>query len=284
MGYLNKESSEKTGLPEKIPVINGGSDHSVAELGSGMLSKGTVSCILGTAGVMAACTDKPFRDEKKRVMCWSYPLEGLWDILGVTQTAASSLTWFRNTFDSEGDENIFERYSKMAEEVPCGSQGLFFLPYLLGERTPHWNPDAKGVFFGIQMKHGKSFFIRAVMEGVAFSLRESFEIMKEKGISFESVCLMGGGSKSPVWKKILADVLNKPVKTLISKDTGATGNLILTALALGYISSPEEALKFIREEDSCDPVKECSKKYDNNFNKYKEIYRLTHEIMGETEE
>jgi len=284
IGTLTKEASKLMGLSAGIPVVNGGSDHSVAEIGSGMLKEGTVSCIIGTAGVVAACSSKPVQDHKKRVMCWSYPLEGYWDVLGVTQTAASSLTWFRNTFDPEASDKIFEKYSELAENVPQGAEGLIFLPYLMGERTPHWNSKARGVFFGLRMNHNKAHMIRAIMEGVAYSIKDCVEVFRELGINFDSVSVMGGGSKSKVWRKILADVLGKEVRTLEVQDTSAIGNLILAGFATGLFKNHSDVELLIRHRDSIFPNQENIKKYEKNFIIYRKIYNKTKSLMAEMEE
>jgi len=284
MGSLTAQAAKQLGMAQGTPVVNGGSDHAVAEIGSGMLVSGTVSCILGTAGVVAGCVQEPVKDRKKRVMCWAYPLEGYWDMLGVTQTAASSLTWFRNTFDPKADEKVFEDYSQQAATVEPGSEGLVFLPYLMGERTPHWNPQARGVFFGMQMKHTRAHFVRAIMEGVAFSLKECLDVMVEGGLEFDSLCLMGGGSKSETWSRILADTLQRTVKTLQNADPGSTGNLVLSLLALGELHDPTEASKWIGFDKSQAPHPERFAPYEKNFQTYKSIYRQTREFMGDTKE
>lgn len=279
IGNLTKEASSLFNLPLGVPVINGGSDHSVSEIGAGSFKEGRVSCILGTAGVVAGLTTKPIRDEKKRVTCWSYPLEGYWDILGITQTAASSLTWFRNAIERENSEEIFRIYSELAQNISPGSEGLIFLPYLMGERTPHWNPDAKGVFFGLKMKHNKAHMIRAIMEGVAYSIKESMDIIRELGVDTSDVTVMGGGSKSRVWNQILSDILGKKIGTLKTSDTGAIGNLILSALGINYFSNVDEAEKLIIRYDNFSPISENTKKYSSYFEIYKKIYQQTKDIM-----
>jgi xylulokinase len=283
IGHVTEKAARETGLIQGTPVVNGGSDHSVAELGSGLLGEGEVSCIVGTAGVVAACTSSPVIDPKKRVMCWSYPLEGYWDILGITQTAASSLTWFRNVFDKERNNEVFDEYSSLAKGVSLGSEGLVFLPYLMGERTPLWDSKARGVFFGLTMKHSKAHMVRAIMEGVSFSIKDCMKVVEELGVKFDSVNVMGGGSKSPVWRKIQSDVYGKKVRTLETQDTGAIGNLILALLATNEIGDPGEAAKLIRHVETVIPDPIRAKKYENLFGIYKEIYVSTRSIMEKLE-
>jgi len=279
IGYLSESSSKILGLPSGIPVINGGSDHSISEIGSGMLNEGNASCVIGTAGVFAACSSKPIVDRQKRIICWKYPLEGYWDLLGVTQTAASSLTWFRNSFDPDSGQEIFEEYSNMAANVSLGSEGLIFLPYLMGERTPHWNPEASGVFFGIKITHEKSHFVRAIMEGVAYSLKECSLIMEELGIYPVKISLTGGGSKSEIWQNIVSDVLNKEISIPRINDTSILGNLILSLLALDYLKKPEEAKSLIKSSERILPNSKNVEKYNMLFQIYKEIYMKTKDTM-----
>jgi xylulokinase len=206
-------------------------------------------------------------------------LKGYWDILGITQTAASSLTWFRNAIEPKNSEEIFEKYSKFAQNISPGSEGLIFLPYLMGERTPHWDPDAKGVFFGLKMKHNKAHMIRAIMEGVSYSIKECMDIIQDLGVDTKYVKVMGGGSKSRAWNQILSDVLGKKIGTLKTSDTGAIGNLILSALGIKYFSHLEEAEKLIILYDNFSPIPENTKKYNLYFEIYKEIYQRTKDIM-----
>ena len=272
MGRVTKQASAETGLKEDIPVVNGGSDHSVAEIGSGLFESGSVSVIVGTAGVVASCSDSPKKDHKRRIICWAYPLEGKWDLLGLTQTAASSLTWFRNTFDSGADGEIFKDYSKIASEVEAGSQGLIFLPYLLGERTPYWDSKARGVYFGLSMNHKKAHMVRAIMEGVVFSLKNCLDVFEELGIGLTSIKTLGGGSKSPVWRQIEASVFNKPIFTLKAEEPSAIGNFILASLGTGNINSVDEAKKFIKVTQREQPIKEEQRLYTSQYEKFLKLY------------
>lgn len=272
IGKVTKQASVETGLTEGIPVVNGGSDHSVAEIGSGLFESGSVSVIVGTAGVVASCSDKPKKDHKRRIICWAYPLEGKWDLLGLTQTAASSLTWFRNTFDSGSDGEIFKDYSKIASEVEAGSGGLVFLPYLLGERSPYWDSKARGVYFGLSMNHKKAHMVRAIMEGVVFSLKNCMDVFEELGIGLTSIKTLGGGSKSPVWRQIEASVFNKPIYTLEAEEPSAIGNFILASLGTGNINSVDEAKKFIKVTQREKPIKEEQEIYMRQYEKFLKLY------------
>ncbi len=272
MGRVTAEAAKITGIKEGTPIINGGSDHSVAELGSGLFEGGSASVIVGTAGVVATCSDFPKKDPKKRVICWAYPLKGKWDFLGITQTAASSLTWFRNTFDSEADGDIFREYSRIAARVPAGSDGITFLPYLLGERTPLWDSNARGVYFGLGMNHTKAHMIRALMEGVVYSLKSCLDVFRDLGVTIKDIRTLGGGSRSDVWRQIEASVFNSEISTLSSDEPSAIGNMILSMLGTGEIQSAEEARKLIRTGETTSPVEKAKMIYESGYEKYLTLY------------
>jgi xylulokinase len=248
IGKTTKSVFRETGIPEGTPVVNGCADHAAASLGAGVVRSGQVTAIIGTAGVISVCSDRPLPDAKRATLCWNYCLQNRWVILGIMQTAGESLNWFKNSFDRKhgtpeiaGD--VFELYNRMVGSVPDGSEGLIFLPYLNGERTPHWDPDARGVFFGIGLSTGKAHFVRAIMEGVCFALRQNVETVQDLGITIDEIRCLGGGSKSPIWMNTLAKVLQKPIRSLRVPDAGALGSIILCASALGVYPSAEKAVE-----------------------------------------
>jgi xylulokinase len=247
IGKVSEEVSHLTGLKSGIPVVNGSSDNSASALGAGMVEPGQVTLIIGTAGVITVCSDKPLLDTYHRVLCWHYCLRRHWATLGIMQTAGESLEWFKNAFDQqEGPQqisgDIFNRYNQAAQSVPEGSDGLIFLPYLNGERTPYWDPSARGVFFGINLKTTKAHFVRAIMEGVSFALRNNIETVESLGIKINEVRAVGGGLKSPVWLEILGKILKRPIATVSVQDTANLGNILLCGHALGLYPSYEEAV------------------------------------------
>jgi xylulokinase len=250
----------------------------VAELGSGLFEGGSASVIVGTAGVVATCSDFPKKDPKKRVLCWAYPLKGKWDFLGITQTAASSLTWFRNTFDETADGDIFREYSRIAAKIPAGSEGLIFLPYLLGERTPLWDSKARGVYFGLGMNHKKAHMVRAIMEGVVYSLKSCLDVFKDLGVEIKDIRTLGGGSKSQVWRQIEASSFGSEVVTLTSDEPSAIGNMILSMLGTGAIRSVEEAKKLIQAGDITSPVEKEKMIYKEGYKKYLELYERVKDL------
>lgn len=256
IGTISPEAGMATGLKSGIPVVNGSSDNSASALGSGMTNPGQVTLIIGTAGVITVCSDRPLVDPQKRTLCWHYCLRDRWATLGIMQTAGESLEWFKNTFDcqsgtqaSSGD--IFNQYNESAKNVPEGSGGLIFLPYLNGERTPYWDPDARGVFFGINLKTSKGHFIRSIMEGVSFALRNNIEAVESLGIQINEVRAVGGGLKSQVWLEILGKVLRIPITTVSIRDTANLGNILLCGHALGIFPSYLKSVdKIITTDDN----------------------------------
>lgn len=246
VGRVTADIADQTGLPEGTPVANGSADNSAAALGAGMTDRGQVTLIIGTAGVVSACSDEPMPDPQNRVLCWNYCLEDRWINLGVTQTAGESLNWFKNAFDANErttSRDIFSQYNRETSDVPDGSDGLLFLPYLNGERTPYWDSHARGVFFGVNLKTSKAHFVKAIMEGVSFALRNNIETVESLGMKVDRVQAVGGGLKSPVWLHILSQIIGRPISTVAVADTGNLGNTIVAGLATGAFRDVHEATK-----------------------------------------
>jgi len=245
---VSREAAEWTGIPEGTPVANGSSDNSASALGAGMVQPGQVTLIIGTAGVVSVCSDRPLLDPAGRTLCWHYCLPKHWITLGITQTAGESLQWFRNAFDPQDDPqagsgDIFNRYNQTIAQVPDGSGGVIFLPYLNGERTPYWDPSARGVFFGLNLATEKAHMIKAIMEGVSFALRNNIETIEALGIQIDEVRAVGGGLRSPVWLQTLGKILKKPVSTVNMPDTANLGNILLCGKALGMVSSYRQSVE-----------------------------------------
>jgi xylulokinase len=248
IGHVTQEASDLTGIKMGTPVANGSADCSASALGAGMIKPGQVTLIIGTAGVITVCSSKPLADAQNRTLCWHYCLRDKWVTLGVIQTAGESLHWFKDAFEEEKDEDgddsgdIFEQYNQAIEKVPDGSGGLVFLPYLNGERTPYWDPFARGLYYGINLSTEKAHFIKAIMEGVSFALRNNIETVESLGITIDEVRAVGGGLKSPVWLDVLGKILKKPILTVSVPDTANLGNILLCGRALGMYPSLEDAV------------------------------------------
>mgnify|MGYP001633247544 FL=1 len=261
------ESTEITGYCKGVPVAAGGGDNACAAVGCGIVRSGKAFTTIGTSGVVYAHTDKPMTDPDGRIHTFCAAVPGKWHVMGVTQAAGLSLKWFRENFAAElSYREIDERVNK----IPIGSERLLYLPYLMGERTPHLDPFARGVFFGISAMHRKEHFMRAVMEGVAFSLRDCFEVLKENNIVINEMAVVGGGSRSAVWGEMLSGVYNMPVRPLNSEGA-AFGAAILAGVAAGVYKSVETACdKLIHYPNEIKSVN--STEYEKYYSIYKELY------------
>lgn len=277
IGTVTRKAALETGIREGTPVVNGSSDNSASALGAGMAKSGQVTLIIGTAGVITVCSDRPLLDPDGRTLCWHYCLRDHWVTLGITQTAGESLQWFKNAFDpvedaQTGSGDIFNRYNQAVAEVPDGSGGVIFLPYLNGERTPYWDPAARGVFFGLNLATQKAHFIKAIMEGVSFALRNNIETVEALGIEIREVRAVGGGLKSPVWLETLGKILKKPVVTVSLPDSANLGNILLCGKALGMIDSyPEAVERMVSVEQKVD-FPDGAAVYEKQYRLFLELY------------
>jgi xylulokinase len=276
IGTVHREASQQTGIRMGTPIANGSSDNSASALGAGMIHPGQVTLIIGTAGVISVCSDRPLVDTENRTLCWNYCLRDKWITLGITQTAGESLNWFRNAFDKADQEassgDIFEQYNQAIAGVPDGSAGLVFLPYLNGERTPYWDPSARGVYYGINLTTEKAHFIKAIMEGVSFALRNNIETVESLGISINEIRAVGGGLKSPVWLAVLGKILKKPILTVSVPDTANLGNALLCGKALGIYGSLEDAVSSMVTSDSRVFFETETKVYEQQYAIFLDLY------------
>ncbi len=269
-GELNNSSADLLGLPVGVPVFAGGGDQAAAAVGTGAVKEGIVSISLGTSGVVFASTDLPRIDPEGRLHAFCHAVPGKWHLMGVMLSAAGSLRWFRDTFKSEAN---FDEITSSLSAIRPGSEGLLFLPYLTGERTPYPDPLAKGAFVGITVRHGFDHFARSVLEGVAFGLSDCFGLLKESGLgNIEQVRITGGGAKSQIWRQIISDVLGLELVTVNSEEGAAFGAGLLAACGAGAFSSVEEACnQAIRVTESVLPG-ENRKEYEFFYQKYRNLY------------
>ena len=280
-GYLKEDLARDWGLKPGIPVAAGGGDQPAGGVGNGVVIPGVVTSVIGTSGVVFGCCDKPFVDEQRRAMyslCHSVP--GLYSFLGCTLGAGGSYKWLRDVVFKEkysqyeqSGKDIYEYMSGLAESASPGSEGLVFLPYLNGESTPHVDPDARGVFFGLSYRHDIGAMCRSVMEGVVYSLRDTVEILREFGLDITEIRAMGGGAKSKLWRQIQADIYNTPVVTMNMEEGSAAGAAILGAVASGYFNSVREACEaIIKPVSLTEPIGENVKCYDDYYATYRSLY------------
>jgi len=250
-GAVSKETSALTGLAEGTPVVGGGGDQAASAVGNGIVETGVVSCTLGTSGVVFAHMDQVAYDPQGRVHTFCHAVRGKWHVMGVTQGAGFSLQWFRNQLAPGANYDALMTEAATAEP---GSQGLYWLPYLMGERTPHLDPTARGGWIGLTASHSRAHLIRALIEGVSYSQKDCLDIVESLGVKVASVRASGGGAKSPFWRQVLADVFAKPVVTLASQEGSALGAALIAMAGTGeYASVPEVCAAVIREKDRVEP-------------------------------
>jgi xylulokinase len=279
-GVLTKQAAELTGLREGTAVVGGAGDNAAAAVGTGTVEDGRAFTTIGTSGVVFAHTSKLSIDPKGRVHTFCCAVPGAWHVMGVTQGAGLSLKWFRDNFCHEEIHTAegmgvdpYYLMDKQAARIPIGSDRLLYLPYLMGERTPHLDPDCRGVFFGLSAMHTKQHLLRAVMEGVTFSQRDSVEVLKEMGVAVTDMLACGGGGSSPLWRQMLADVYGCPVKTVISKEGPALGVAILAGTGTGIYSSVQEGCReVIKTNPPQNPVRQCSVEYEKYYKIYRQLY------------
>jgi xylulokinase len=279
-GTVTAEAAAKTGLSAGTPVVGGAGDNAAAALGTGVAEDGKAFTTIGTSGVVFAHTNDILIDIKGRVHTFCCAVPGAWHVMGVTQAAGLSLKWFRDQFcgaETEASRNMevdpYVLMDKEAAASPVGANRLLYLPYLMGERTPHLDADARGVFFGLSAIHQKRDMIRAVMEGVTYSLRDCLEVFREMSVDISSMVACGGGGSSKLWRQMLADLFGCPIYTSSSKEGPALGAAILAMVGTGaYNSVPEACRAVVKTEKSCEPDSSASPVYEQYYQLYREIY------------
>lgn len=269
-GRLTTSAAAELGLPAGIPVYGGGGDQAAAAVGTGAVKEGVVSLSLGTSGVVFATTDSPFIEPEGRLHAFCHSVPGKWHLMGVMLSAAGSLRWHRDTFAPGTD---YDTLLEPVESLPPGSDGLLFLPYLTGERTPHPDPLARGAFVGLTVRHSFAHLTRAVLEGVSFGLRDSFELMKKAGLeNIDQVRVTGGGARSPLWRQILADVFNTEIVTVNAEEGAAYGAALLAATGANIFPGVEAACeKTIQITGSTRPGPD-NKVYEEFYLLYRDLY------------
>ncbi len=280
VGRVTKEAAGQTGVPEGTPVAGGGGDAVISTTGLGLVKPGRVGVTLGTSGVVAMGLDSflPNPGGKLQVFCGNAP--GSYTAMGVTLAAAGSYQWFRNTFGDWETERgrkegvgAFRLLDREAASAPPCAGGLVFLPYLTGERAPLDDPDAKGAFLGITARHAKGHFARAVLEGVAFSLRQVYGLMEGAGASSDEIVLAGGGAVSPLWRQIFADTFNLPVRTVYgSAEGGSFGAALAAGVTAGFWPGLAATAALVRPESRTEPVAANVPLYKGQYEKFVRFY------------
>ena len=270
-GRLSQAAAAATGLKAGTPVMAGGGDQAAQAVGVGAVAEGIVALTLGTSGVVFATTNGAFIEPEGRLHAFCHSVPNKWHLMGVMLSAAGSLRWYRDTFAAEMD---YDELLAPAGEIPVGSEGLLFLPYLTGERTPYPDPLARGAFVGLSVRHSMAHTTRAVLEGVAFGLKDSFELIKSSGLGeIRQVRISGGGAKSPLWRQILADIFDCELLTVNTTEGAAYGAALLAAVGAGRFFSVEEACeRAIKAEDHVYPFPERVNEYRRVYPLYRELY------------
>ncbi len=280
-GRVSSRAAKLTGLAEGTPVVGGGGDQAAGAVGNGIVKPGIVSSTIGTSGVVFAYTDKVTIDPYGRVHTFCHAVPNTWHVMGVTQGAGLSLKWFRDNFCMPEKETAelmevdpYYLMDQQADKVKPGCDGLLYLPYLMGERTPHLDPDAKGVFFGLSARHTRRDMLRAVMEGVSYSLKDCMEIIKGMGIEVNEVRASGGGGKSKLWKQMQADMFNADIVTINSSEGPALGVALLAGVGAGiYSSVPEACEAAIKRVNTQSSIAENVSIYNKYYQVYGNLYR-----------
>ncbi|HEX2913664.1 MAG TPA: xylulokinase [Chloroflexia bacterium] len=280
-GQVHQKAAEELGLDAGTPVVGGGGDQAAGAVGNGIVRSGLVSSTIGSSGVVFAHAEKPARDPEGRVHTFCHAVPGAWHVMGVTQGAGLSLRWLRDEIAGaleiaaaqEAGRDIYEVMTESAANAPAGSDGLLFLPYLMGERTPILNPDARGVWFGLTAAHHRSHLTRSVLEGVAYSLRDCLEILLEMGVPVNEIRASGGGGKSPLWRQIQSDTFNREVVTVNATEGPAYGAALLAGVGAGFWPSVEAACEAtIKVTTRTQPDAEASAVYSHYYPIYGELY------------
>jgi len=273
-GMLSSQAAAETGLISGIPVVAGAGDQAGGAVGVGIVQPGSVSATIGTSGVVFAATNQPALDPKGRVHTFCHAVPSRWHVMGVTQGAGLSLRWFKDQFgviDDGGDP--YDHLSNEAASTSPGANGLLWAPYLMGERTPHLDPNARAALVGITASHTRAHVIRAILEGVAFSLRDSFEILKEMGVPAQSVRLAGGGARSPLWRQIQADIYGQAVETVQAEEGAAYGVALLAGVGVKAWPSVDEACAaVVKTKTRVAPEITSAELMDRHYKAFKALY------------
>jgi xylulokinase len=280
-GQVSKLGAMATGLVEGTPVVGGGGDQPAGAVGNGIVRPGAVSATMGTSGVVFAHTNEPGFDPLGRLQRGCHAVPGAWHVMGVVLAAGGSLQWFRNELgkaevERAAIQGVDPYYILTAEAALAGpgAEGLFFLPYLTGERTPHFDPDAKGGWIGLTVRHGRPHLIRAVMEGATYAMRDSLELIREMGVSIGEIRLSGGGARNALWRQIQADIYGQDVCTINASEGPAFGVALLAQVGTGGFSTVAEACDAtIQVVDRVATDARIKALHDRAYSIYRQLYK-----------
>jgi xylulokinase len=267
---ISETAAGMTGLAAGTTVVAGAGDQGAGAVGMGILQPGSVSATIGTSGVVFAATAAPTKDPKGRLHTFCHAVPGLWHVMGVTQSAGLSFRWLKETFFAA--EN-YDALTAWAAAVPAGSEGLEWAPYLLGERTPHLDPEVRAAFAGISTVHKGEHFVRAVLEGVAYSLQDTFSLFAELGIPVTGIRLGGGGARGHLWRKIQAGIYGHAVEVLTAEEGGAFGSALMAGVGAEHWKDLDEACGVaIEVAQRIEPDASDVKAYKTGYAKWRKLY------------
>jgi xylulokinase len=282
-GKVSAAAAAATGLKAGTPVVAGAGDQAAGAVGMGIVTPGAVSATIGTSGVVFAATDAPAIDRQGRLHTFCHAIPGRWHVMGVTQAAGLSLRWFRDQFGAGTDDgrDPYERLTDEAATAPPGCNGLLWAPYLMGERTPYLDPCARGALVGLTASHTRADVIRAILEGVAFSLRDTFSIFGEMNVPIRNVRLGGGGARSALWRQIQADIYGCEVEIVDAEEGAAYGAALLAGVGAGVWPSVDAACTaVVRVAKKVQPDKDAVATFEKNYAGYRRIYAATRDIFA----
>jgi xylulokinase len=278
---VSRRAANDTGLAEGTPIVAGAGDQAAGAVGVGITRPGAVSATIGTSGVVFAATDRPALDPRGRLHTFCHAIPGRWHVMGVTQAAGLSLRWIRDCWAAGGPPASYDELTAEASQSPPGSAGAIWVPYLMGERTPHLDPTVRAALIGLSASHTRGDIVRAVLEGVAFSLRDSFTIFAELNVPVERIRLGGGGARSPLWREIQAAVYGRAVETVAADEGAAFGAALLAGVGARIWPGVDEACEaVVRVRDVTQPSEEVARQMSDRYRVYRRVYPALREIYG----
>jgi xylulokinase len=287
---VSSGAAAEIGVPVGTPIVAGAGDQAAGAIGMGITRPGAVSVTIGTSGVVFAATDRPATDPKGRLHTFCHAVPDRWHVMGVTQAAGLSLRWLRDQLTTHASHPpdqtrptplTYEQLTTEAGSAPPGADGVLWAPYLMGERTPHCDPHIRAALIGLTASHGRSHIVRAVMEGVAFSLRDTFTIFSELGVPVERIVLGGGGARSGLWRQIQADVYGRAVQTVAVEEGAAYGAAILAGVGGGVWKSVDEACEaLVRPGDIVRPQPHAAGVMNDRYDEYRRVYPALRSVAG----
>ena len=279
-GHVSLAGAEATGLRAGTPVVAGAGDQAAGATGMGIVAPGAVSATIGTSGVVFAATDRPALDPHGRLHTFCHAIPGRWHVMGVTQAAGYSLRWLRDILTSANAKHSYDELTSEAAAVAPGADGLLWTPYLMGERTPHLDAEARAALVGLTASHSRGHIVRAVLEGVAFSLRDTFTIFDEMKVPVRSIRLGGGGARSALWRQIQADIYGHEVEVVEAEEGAAYGAAILAGVGIQFWPSVDDACKAVIRVKDVVPIRaEIVSEMNKAYSQYRRVYPATKAVF-----